>query len=158
MGLGFRIDLKLFGKLNLDINYHHTKNQVDQTTPTQSVVEGYRCPLDSLECPSFKDVHQIHQTVLHLKVPIRFNRASFIYDIYQSNQSVFLLRCLLISLMCPFINLIRVSFIKVVFIQRCPLDSLDFPSFKDVHYILQIDLHLNMSINLIRLSFIYDFY
>ena len=34
MGLGCRIDLKLSGKLNLGINYHHTKNQVDQTTPT----------------------------------------------------------------------------------------------------------------------------
>ena len=33
MGLGSRIELKLFGKLNLGINYHHTKNQVDQTTP-----------------------------------------------------------------------------------------------------------------------------
>ena len=34
MGLGFRIDLKLSGKLNWNINYHHTKNQVDQSTPT----------------------------------------------------------------------------------------------------------------------------
>ena len=34
MGLGCRINLKLYEKLNLGINYQHTKNQVDQTIPT----------------------------------------------------------------------------------------------------------------------------
>ena len=46
MGLGFWIDLKLSGKLNWGINYHHTKNQVDQTTLNLSYfLYGVSAPL-----------------------------------------------------------------------------------------------------------------